>query len=140
MSAHIVQDKVINDIVSWCVCPVPGDGSYAEAALLTGDLRGAAPESDRPALLGQALFALNVAAVEARYGAGQAKEFRPLNYKYRYSMPYQGTVYAACERLLYQCSEGDIPETELFGQLTDLYNSLAHKIVRSVQERRKATA
>jgi len=33
--------------------------------------------------LGAALFALNILAVEARYGKGEAAKFRPLDYRFR---------------------------------------------------------
>ena len=145
MSVYIVQDQTINEIVSWCAARIrDGYLSTHEKRLIQGGTREIVPKSERAALLGRALFDMNMAAVEARYGVGQAVKSHPLDYKYQHKMANLPNAYNACSILLYQCvaigSEGDIPETELFGQLTDLYNSLAHKMVRSVQERRKATA
>jgi hypothetical protein len=53
--------------------------------------------------------------VDARYGDGEARKFRQLDYRYREteSVPLV-QVLKSLQCWLYQCSEGNVPETELY--------------------------
>jgi hypothetical protein len=90
--------------------------------------------------LGNAMFELNCNAIDQRYGDNQAKEFRDLKYSFR--AVYSGSSYAAYDRLgewLYQCAEGDVPESSaLYKAMQLIYNNLAHKFFRDLRERRTA--
>jgi hypothetical protein len=116
MSAFMVADKTINQIVNWL------DKALEEAydtitirhkLLEQGFDASVAGWAER---LGYALFQLNVIAVDARYGSGQAKKFRPLDYHYRVTKPVPlAQVLKSLHCWLYQCNEGDVPQTALYG-------------------------
>ena len=77
MSAYICEDKTINRIVTYL--QISDDLGYARERVLgklgyTGKFAGE---------LGRAMFELNCQSIEERYGKGQAKEFRSLDYKYK---------------------------------------------------------
>jgi hypothetical protein len=74
-----------------------------------------ASESGWTERLGQAMFQLNVIAVDARYGSGEAKKFRPLDYRYKETAPVLMTqVLKSLQCWLYQCNGKDIPTTALY--------------------------
>jgi hypothetical protein len=131
VSAYIVEDKVINQIVTYVV--------YARDL---GWLRQEFAEAIAPSVsgnfgpeIGRALFDMNVAAVEVRYGKGQAKEFRALDYRFTPESASELRVYHAIRELLYQCDEGDIAETNrLYGLLGDLKAVVADSIIERVTE------
>lgn len=95
MSAFMVEDVTINRVVTHIAqnedLPRFGLGNEAN--------------------LGAAMFNLNIKGVEARYGDGEAKEFRPLDYKFEPAEASDAQVLKSLHCWLYQCSEGDIPET-----------------------------
>ena len=80
MSAYVVEDKVINQIVDALAC------ARLRENVLTETGCNLAVTEDR-AKLGQSMFELNCTAVEQRYGKGEAASFRTLDYSYRASMP-----------------------------------------------------
>lgn len=78
--------------------------------------------------LGQDLFDLNCEAVNARYGKNQAKEFRPLDYKYGIvdcTLP-QALKNLHC--LQYQCREGDVPSKKLYKLLEKINHCWCYKL------------
>ena len=113
MSAFMVEDKTINNIVNWlwrelnelyCIPP-----KLKELGFDTGT-------SGWAEHLGQAMFQLNVIAVDARYGSGEAKKFRPLDYRYKVTKPVPLVqVLKSLQCWLYQCNERDVPTTALYG-------------------------
>jgi hypothetical protein len=79
MSAFIVADKTINTVVNWLEREL-------EKAYGTITIRQKLLEQGFDAVvggwaerLGLAMFQLNVIAVDARYGSGEAKRFRASN-------------------------------------------------------------
>jgi len=130
MSAFIVGDETINVIVGyvWAKMQLAKRNYLAKPfADLGYDL---VHKSERKRLAND-LFRLNCAAVEARYGEGQASEFRPLDFQYRHFFPESGPrVVKAISCLHYQCMEGDIPETsELYAALVKVCDLLCYDIV-----------
>ena len=126
MSAYVVEDKVINQIVDALAC------ARLRENVLTETGCNLAVTEDR-AKLGQSMFELNCTAVEQRYGKGEAASFRTLDYTYQRSMP--PTLIQAYKSLgcwMYQCSEGDVPETPLFKTMEKLHGEMAHEIVRQL--------
>jgi hypothetical protein len=116
MSAFMVADTTINNVVNWlrrevfCLSLIPhllkGLGFETAAAGWAEDL-------------GQAMFQLNIRTVDARYGNGEAATFRMLDYRYQVTEPVSlMQVLKSLQCWLYQCNEGDVPETELY-QLFD---------------------
>jgi hypothetical protein len=70
--------------------------------------------------LGQAMFQLNINGVEARYGSGEAAKFRKLDYRYQVTEPVPFVqVLKSLQCWLYQCREGDVPESELYKLFDD---------------------
>jgi hypothetical protein len=137
MSAFIVEDKTINTIItmlknsescfnsSWYIRKLKESGYYFEDG---GEEK-----------LGREMFELNCRAVDERYGEGQAKEFRNLNYSFNHQPFY--TVISAYKSLqcwLYQCSEGTVPESPLFKLMQDISNNIANHIVSRMPEYEKA--
>ena len=75
---------------------------------------------------GQALLSMNDAAVSQRYNEAEGGQ----EYRYTIEFPPSGPVLAkALNCLLYQCSEGDVPERPLFKALDDFRNYLCQQIV-----------
>jgi hypothetical protein len=100
----------------------------------------AASETGWTERLGQAMFQLNVIAVDARYGSGEAKRFRPLDYHYEVpeSVPLV-QVLKSLQCWLYQCDEGDVPQTALymlFDNVVQLY--LMTEIIDALPEYQNA--
>jgi hypothetical protein len=116
MSAFIVADKTINTIVHWV-------DRALEETYGTITIRQKLLEQGFDAVLegwterlGYAMFQLNVIAVEARYGSGEAKRFRPLDYHFEVPEPVpMAQVLKSLQCWLYQCNEGDVPQTALYG-------------------------
>ena len=90
--------------------------------------------------LGQAMFQLNISGVEARYGTGEAAKFRNLDYQYRMTQTVPLVqVLKSLQCWLYQCNEGDVPETELYGLFdTDVQLYLMDKIITALPEYQQA--
>jgi hypothetical protein len=116
MSAFMVADETINNIVNWLrrekflISEIP----YKLKDLGFDTTKGAWEEK-----LGMAMFQLNIRGVEARYGKGEAGTFRKLNYHYHRTEPVPlGQVLKSLHCWLYQCCEGAVPETKLY-QLFD---------------------
>jgi hypothetical protein len=115
MSAYIVADKTINNIVNWL-------GRELEEIYGTIIIRqkllelGVDPSIVGWAeILGHEMFLLNIKAVDTRYGSGEARKFRPLDYHYEVTEPIPMVqVLKSLQCWLYQCNEGDIPTTALY--------------------------
>lgn len=133
MSAYVVQDECINAIVTWLFSP-RSDREWERIRVLETIVLTSSNHAEQ---LGSAMFVLNCNAVEQRYGVGQAQEFRDLDYEY-ISTPL-GSNYAVYDRLgefLYQCSEGDVPETsKLYQALQGVYDRMAHTFFRGLRDR-----
>jgi hypothetical protein len=76
VSAHVVDDITINKIVSFLALKDREDRYYGPARLVLAAGYDLGTEEGR-ARLAIRMFALNVRAVNTRYGRGQAKTFRP---------------------------------------------------------------
>lgn len=123
MSAYIVQDKTINQIVTHVHLSRDLEWLKQEFAEAIGPCENFGPD------LGRALFLMNIDAITARYGKGQAKEFRTLDYKFRLESASELRVYHAIAELVYQCSEGAVPESKLYKLLVELKAAVADSII-----------
>ena len=84
---------------------------------------------------GQRMRAMNVEAVNARYGE-TADRLLP-NEAYQYKGVLLSTTAQALKSLgcfLYQCSEGNVPELSLFKELDKYRDALAYHIATSTPE------
>ena len=132
MSAFVVSDLTINRVVSYL--------HYLACSNVLGhtmlenigfDLKS---EVDCKALA-EAMFSLNVHAVDQRYGDGQAQEFRALDFHYNPIVPpsaIQALKSLSCWH--YQCTEGDTTEHLLYRSMDEIQNILALHIVYSLKE------
>jgi hypothetical protein len=137
MSAFLVGDKTINYIVNWL--RREEDRLY----LFTGKLQklgfdtGKAGWAER---LGYAMFQLNINAVNDRYGDGAAEKFRQLDYRFEHTdaVPLM-QVLKSLQCWLYQCCEGDVPETKIYQFFdTDVRLYLMDAIITKLPEYQEA--
>ena len=123
MSSYLVPDQTINRIVTF-LC-------YSDLEWLRQLFYEViSREGDFGFTVGKALFDLNVNAVEQHYGKGEAEKFRKLDYAYRAEKTSLVQVYDAVKELMYQCCEGDLPETELYKLLVATKAAVADQIIR----------
>lgn len=128
MSAFIVGVKTINRVITFVASsakevPVATNRLFESAGALNYDY----------VALGRALWALNTKAVNIRYGEKNktAKEYR---YNPQYDVatnPIQGFKSLGC--LIYQCTEGEIPNTKLFKALYNFRSQYALHYVQSLK-------
>ena len=115
MSAFIVADKTINYIVNWLEKEL--EEIYGTTVIRQKFMEQGfdASESGWTERLGQAMFQLNVIAVDIRYGNGEARKSRPLDYHHKVTATVPMTlVLKSLQCWLYQCNEGDVPQTALY--------------------------
>lgn len=138
MSAFIVEDQIINRVVSFLSTDRESD--HIRRLIVAETSLDIARIEDHCSTLGNAMFALNVNAIEQRYGAGEAKEFRALDFAYRYELAKRIQAYKSLQCWLYQCSEGDVPDTSLlYATMERVAGLLAAKIVCDLPAYDKAT-
>lgn len=131
MSAFIVPDKTINEILSYLNANTRG--GYADYAFrqLGYDLRN----SDSLAELGSALYLLNCDAVDDRYGKGTAaRDAQATDYRFKFERCSAVQAYKSATCLRYQCSEGDVPKRPLYEALDDTIAGIASAIISALPE------
>jgi hypothetical protein len=92
--------------------------------ILTGEVPFDLDTPDGQRALAEAMFRLNVDAVEQHYGRGRAADFRPLDFTWK---PERATRMRGLEALLCwldQCAEGNVPDTSKLYQLLDAREDL----------------
>lgn len=124
MSAYMVEDNTINNIVSYL-----DKGQGMDLTRVDLDIFLNSDEAKQA--FGQSLFDMNCEAVDSRYGEGESESFRDMTYRFTRTLPQIAQAYQSTRCLIYQCSEGDVPESSLFKQLTEISNVIAHKLARS---------
>jgi hypothetical protein len=137
MSAFLVEDKTITHIVNWLSSE---KFLFSEIPYKLKGLGFDMAKVDWEEKLGLAMFQLNISGVEARYGKGEAVKFRKMDYHYR---PTEAAplvqVLKSLQCWLYQCCEGNVPETELYGLFDhDVRVYLMSKIIHSLPEYEQA--
>lgn len=139
MSAFIVEDTTINKIVTWFRREVTHrqDNTLDRLAQkyhidFVSDLWDEK--------LANTMVALNGAGVDARYGEGTAKQDITVPFTFHpESYGSLAEIFKALQCWLYQCSEGDVPETKLYQFFSEVENYLARKIVMDLPAYNKAT-
>lgn len=134
MSAFIVQNKTINNIVSELYC---GNEQTWEKRIIK-DATGYDINTEE-GLKGLALelHKLNIAGVSARY-RGNVGDFEPFVFKLEiHTKPMQALKSLKC--LLYQCAEGGIPEqSTLYKLLERIDKSWCDKVISNLPEYEQA--
>jgi hypothetical protein len=116
MSAFIVEDKTINNVVNWLRREIDRLSFIPDKLQKLGFDTTEDGWAER---LGYAMFQLNINAVDARYGNRETEKFRKLDYRYQVTVPVPLVpVLKSLQCWLYQCSGGAVPETEMY-QLFD---------------------
>lgn len=137
MSAFMVEDQTINRVVTWLKREVSTHFSYIDRIARKYAVDLVSEKWDEK--LAKAMFQLNCDGVNARYGKGEAEKFRPLNFTYKpeYNIP-RIYVFKSLQCWMYQCSEGEVPQTNLYRFFEEVENYLARKIVMDLPEYDKA--
>jgi len=138
MSAFMVEDTTINRVVTWLTREVTTNRFTLDWLAREYDIDLTSDKWDEK--LAQAMFQLNCDGVIARYGEGEAEKFRPLNFTYKPEI-YLSLVQVlkSLQCWLYQCSEGDVPETKLYQFFEEVSHHVALKIVMDLPAYDKAT-
>ncbi len=133
MSAYIVEDTTINAVVSFIAMDRKGDWLRSQILRETG-CNLDTPEGKEA--LGLAMFELNCNAVEQRYGTGEAKAFRDLNYAFILNINVNRfSAYKNLKCWLYQCSDGNVPdESLLYAAMDRVKGEMADIIVSALPQ------
>jgi hypothetical protein len=137
MSAFMVEDRTINNIVNWL------RRNIDQLPIIAAKLQKLNIDTNAPDWaegLGQVMFLLNRNAVDARYGDGEAAKHYQRDYRFEHTEPVSLVqVLKSLQCWLYQCNEGDVPETALYGLFdTDVQMSLMDKIITALPEYEEA--
>jgi len=136
MSAYVVDDSTINKVVSFLNAKAMGYDGRHRYKVEGYDLR----KDEDCEKLANDMFALNIAAVNWRYGEGTAAQFRPLNFVYRFQIPQPIIpTLKALECWSYQCAEGDIPDDSLYKAMERVENAMRRAIVDALPEYKRAS-
>ena len=135
MSAFIVSDKTLQDIVSYLDLDVRFSntskcyGSLNRVLLNYGFNLDLNEHKDR---LIKEMALLNRLGVNARYDENEIEQDVHFIDDFPPSLMQ---AYKSLGCFLYQCCEGDIPETnDLYKMLAEIKNQMAHAIVRNLKE------
>jgi hypothetical protein len=135
MSAYIVTDTTINRVLTWLAAEIRRSHYLRDKVeKATGiDTTRLAWEDE----LGKAMFQLNIDGITARYGSTERVRWRNFLYVATYCPPIQ--VLKSLQCWLYQCCEGEVPQTELYKLFdTDVQQYLMSKIITSLPEYEEA--
>lgn len=149
MSSFIVDYKTINIIVSGLVEANNKTDHYPGISHFTSLMHIQDTDGARDAF-GQDMYSMNVEAVVQRYPdcVGNPNNMPgPVDennnhapYKYRFELPPKTIqFYKSLSCFLYQCSEGNVPETPLYLALDKYNDALAHHIAYRHPEYDKTT-
>jgi hypothetical protein len=134
MSAFIVSSDCINSIVTYVHIHI------GEFSWLMEGLRFNVSTEKGLEELASALYRMNCDAIEQRYGkkALQSDLSAGERFNFRIVRRQPVEVFKAVRCLLYQCSEGNVPERELFKTLEEIGGQIAQEIVRELPDFEKA--
>ena len=137
MSAFVVDDETINRVVSWLNVQAMGGAEKWRYCLKPIHRSGYILDTEIGCKrLGEEMFTVNCNSIEQRYGEGEAKEFRDLDYKYVFmgfgAVQNVEQVIKSLRCWLYQSCEGNIPETSvLYQAMEQLSKDIAFAIVQA---------
>jgi len=139
MSAFIVEEECINNIIAF----IDRDRSDYRKDYLRRIIQEAGFDIDSTKglrALGQALWRMNAIAVSDRYG----EKVQKVTFKWDvYNLPanlrsafilFPIQAYKSAQCLGYQCSEGNVPESDLYELLYKIIDAMANYIAQSLPE------
>jgi len=83
--------------------------------------------------LGLRIWQLNCEAVNQRYPHTPGESVAE-NYRYRWGDVSTVVALKALQCIIYQCSEGNVPETALYKEMRDVERRAMHKIIDELPE------
>jgi len=141
MSAFIVDDSAINRVVSHIYMHA-GRNSMLGVSYMRALENYPLHLNEGLNKLADDMFKLNVLAVDIRYPSDPDVKSEIDEFQYKFT-PDTGSLHQVLASLrcwLYQCSEGDIPETsELYEAMTKIKHSLAYEIIDASPEWKATT-
>lgn len=137
MSAFICNDLTINSIINSLAYNARFDHARAAfgqpAAYYHLIPRPQTDEEEDEYLrLAADLHQLNVDAVNQRYRCDDEADYTPRLSAFR--TPEAMQAYKSAQCLLYQCSEGNVPETPLYKALAEMKNRMAEAVIYGLPE------
>jgi len=137
MSAFMVEDKTINRVVWWLSWEVTTSDWFKEKVEIA--LQIDTTKSGWQQELGKAMFELNIAGVNDRYGVGEVKKFRELNYRYTPACCSKIQALKSMQCWLYQCTEGEVVKKPLYQFFdTVIERRLTDSIIYALPEYQRA--
>jgi hypothetical protein len=126
-----------NRVVAWLAREVKRNDWFKDKVERTLPVDTTKPQWEEA--LGNAMFQLNIAAVNARYGDGGARHFRKLEYQYQPEYATKIQVYKSLRCWLYQCTEGDVFKRPLYQAFDSLIaDYLMRQIIADLPEYQNA--
>lgn len=150
MSAFLCNGKLFNEVVSTLYHyaenkPRHAYGTGQAAAFMlnvrvkdeNGNTILRPTANEQMAVIAKQLYNMNRDAVSQRYKDGSGGDY---GYQFRQTVPLSSMVvlFKKIQCLSYQCSEGDVPERDLFKKMEKVLDALAHDIVCHLKEYDKA--
>ena len=137
MSAFMVNTNVMAKVVTAILLNFD---TFDGRSTARGPLMAAPTDAQKETgtSIGKRLFLLNRRALRARYGCGEHLGLPEFVFeKWADATPVE--QFKAIHCLLYQCHEGKVHETRLYGELNRAAGELAKRIVEDLPEYDKAT-
>ena len=137
MSAFIVNTKVMAKVVTAILLNLDTfDGeSTHRTALLAAPTRA---QKEAGSKIGRKLFLMNRRALHARYGCSEHNRLLQFVFE-RWADATPVEQFKAIHCLLYQCSEGNVPNSPLYDELNRAASELAQRIVQDLPDYDKAS-
>jgi len=141
MSAFIVQDKTINQIVNWLIFDddyPSAENTYGEVSkIIKDEFKIDFNHSEAREILAYKMYQLNCKAVDHRYN--EQNDDCSSNFKYLFKYPTnRAQALKSLSCWLYQCSEGDIPKSKLYKVFKRVQSVIAYHIATSTPEYEQA--
>ncbi|SRR5258706_15169958 len=138
MSAFVVEDKTINNIVGWLNNSEREHGAWLlELVLQVCEVSRS--DEDWQGKVGISMFQMNVDAVRARYKDADEAKMIPPSYKFAWELATDVQVLKSLQCWLYQCSEEGIPERPLYKAFREVERVIASSIVSRMEVYDRAT-
>jgi len=137
MSAFMVNNNVMAKVVTAILLNLDafdGEGT-CRVALLASPTDA---QREAGTKIGRKLFLLNRRGLRARYGCGEHLRLPEFVFE-RWADATPIEQFKAMFCMIYQCSEGKIPESRLYDELSRAAGELAQRIVQDLPEYEKAS-
>ena len=146
MSAFLCDDKIFNNIASTLTFyaeqePINFYSTAQAAAFILdkqvvnddGSIVLYPPSFAQAAIFAKELYNMNLAAVSQRYEDGINDDY---GYKFKVCPPMSNMIalFKNINCLMYQCCEGDVPESDLYKKMEKIQDALAYDIVTNTKE------